>query len=159
MKKIVNRLNIWLVWISSVSVLVILVLMFADALLRKIFLPIPGAFETNLGLMVIVFFFPLAAVQMRRGHVNVDLLTSRLGKKWSTLLNVVASLLGIVAFGILAYASLVKAWQSTLDCEFWYGLINYPVWPFRWVMLIGVAMLVMQLFITLIDDFFEWRKQ
>jgi TRAP-type mannitol/chloroaromatic compound transport system permease small subunit len=109
--------------------------------------------------MVVVTFLPQAFAQLRRTHVSVDLLSSRLSPRLSAGIQGTAAVFAVCLFGLLTYVSGYKAWHATVVGEISKGLMNYPVWPFRWFMPIGFGVLVLQFIDTAIGEFSKVVKK
>jgi len=96
----------WLNRVAGVGMVVMLALIVADIIAAKAFKwPIPGGIEMVGFLGVIVIAFSIAQTQVLRGHIEVELLVTRLPK---TAQKVIASI--IYPFGMALFA--VLAWKS-----------------------------------------------
>ena len=147
-----DKLSYGLCAISCVAICIMMVLMVGDALSRKFVGSIPGGFNTTIALLTIVVFLPMGYVQIKRAHIVVDLVTSRLNPKTQAILSIVTTILAIIVFAVITWACGQKAFESTLAKEEWMGLIYYPAWPFRWILLIGLGIFLLQLIVTAIDE-------
>ena len=80
----------------------------ADVTLRYVFnSPIPGALETSEFLLVIVLFFSIAYTAVQKGHVSVDLVTSRLSPRARAVLSMFVSLLSLVLFALIIWRTVM----------------------------------------------------
>lgn len=126
-------------------VLAIMIAVSADVLLRYLFaMPLSWVLQfTEYGLLYIVFL-GMPWLQRERGHVTVDLLTSQLPATIATLLGRAVSILGAMAFAIIAwYGAVVTAEQfidGTMTADF-IGVHRYLV---TMVIPFGAAMLSVQ---------------
>lgn len=152
-KGVIDRLSLWLAGVGALAVLVMMVSMVMDAIARKIMKPIPGVFETSLGLMIVIMFLPQAFGQLQKTHVSLDIIISRLPLKLAAIIQGVGAVLGAIIFGLIAYVGWGKAWHATIVGEIYPGVISYPVWLFRWFIPLGLGVLVLQFISTAIDAF------
>jgi TRAP-type C4-dicarboxylate transport system permease small subunit len=152
MKRAINKLSLGLSGLSGIALVILMLTMVADAVGRKLVGTLPGAYETAMALMVLVMFLPQGHAEMKRAHVVVDILTTRLPKRTQAVIGFLSALLGIAVFGLLTYLGWVQAWRSTLEREVWPGFIDYPFWPFRWGVPLGAGVLTLELLNTFIRE-------
>ncbi len=106
--KVFNSLNNSLVWISYVSLALMVIIVFIDVFLRY-FLnsPLKGAYELVLLAMTLAGGFAILYTAMQKGHVGVDILSNRLPRRVQLVLQVFASALGLITWGMVAYWTFV----------------------------------------------------
>lgn len=149
----VERLSLWLAGVGVVAIMAMMIAMFVDALARKVWKPIPGAFETNIGLMVVVMFLPQAFAQMRKAHVAMDLLNDRMGPRARAVIEGIAAVFAICVLAGLTYVSWGKAWHATAIGEMSGGGVAYPVWLFRWFLPLGLGVAILSFVDTAVNCF------
>jgi TRAP-type C4-dicarboxylate transport system permease small subunit len=152
-KLILDKLCLWTAALGSAAIFTMMLVMTSDALGRKIIGTFPGAYETAIGLLAILMFSSQGYAQMRRVHLVVDFLTSRLNQKTQTVLNIIWAVLGVGIFGLLTWLGWKAAWKYTLVREIWFGIVDYPAWPFRWFVPLGAGLAAAQFLRTAIDEF------
>jgi TRAP-type C4-dicarboxylate transport system permease small subunit len=158
-RKVVDKISYILAIIAAVAIVGMMITMLCDAIGRKIVGTVPIAFELTVGLLVVALMFPKAFGQIRRVHISIDLFSSRLSKKAQSILSGIGALLGVFVYGVLLWAGASRAWYCTKVGESWYsGIMDFPVWPFRWVIPIGAAALILQFILTAIDEFRKARE-
>lgn len=151
-RNFVDKVSRFLSAISSVAIIIMMVLMVADAIGRKIVGSVPGGYYTTLAILIIVLFFSQGYAQMRKSHITVDLVTSKLSKRTQKILSIITTFLGIFFYSIVTWAGFLKALDCTRSKEEWMGAIFFPAWPFRWAIPIGLGVFTLQLIVTLIDE-------
>lgn len=149
---IIDKLSLGLSAIAGIAIVVMMLTMLSDGVARKIFGSLPGAFETSKVLMVVIAFLPQAYTQLNRRHVSIDLFLNRIPPKRAYIFNAIGALLGAGFFGLLTWLTWREAWHSTVIREFWMAEINYPIWPFRWMLPIGIGLLAIQFLRTGIEE-------
>ena len=123
----------------------------ADALGRYVFhSPLTGNYEfTSFYAMVMLAFMALPATYASGGHIRLEVFTSRLERlpwRLSERINVV---FGIVAFGILTWATGHEAVDKFVTRETTLGSIQFPMyWSYVWVPL-GAGWLTIRLIFEL----------
>lgn len=142
-----GKLAEWSAIPSGVGLFCMMTAMAVHVVGRKFGRPVPTVVESTEGLMMAVAFLPLAHIALRRGHVQFELLTRRLPRKVRTALDAIGSLLGAVIFGGITWAGWHEAWQGMLTGEYRMGIINYPVWPFRFVFCAGFGLFTFYLLV------------
>lgn len=153
MKKFLDMLSLWWAIIASGATFVLMITMVTDALSRKFVGTVPGVYETGMALMVVIMFFSQGYAQKRRAHISVEILAVRLSLRTQAFLEALGALLGVGFFGLMTVLGFMKAWETTINQEFWYGIIDYPIWPFRWFVPLGALLLTAQLLYTAKDAF------
>lgn len=143
----------WMALIGGCVVFVLMVLVAADALGRKLWTAVPGALEFSEAMMVPAVFLPLMFIQMKREHVFVSAATTHLSIRKQALLDGIAALVGVAVFGLLTWLALEKAYLAWVVGEYRVALISVPIWPFRWLIPLGTGLMVFQLLLTALEEF------
>lgn len=151
-KLVLDKLCIWTAAVGGVAIFIMMAAMTADAIGRKIIGTVPGAYETAMGMLAVLMFSSQGYGQMRRVHLRVDFITTRLSPRTKTLLSMIWAFLGVGIFGLLTWLGYKAAWKSTSVGEIWFGVIDYPVWPFRWFVPIGSVLAAAQFLRTAIEE-------
>lgn len=153
-RTVVDGLAEWLAVLGGFVVFLLMVLVVADAIGRKTpWGAVPGAFEFSEALMIPAVFLPLMFVQSKREHVFVGVATIGLPNRVQCFLDAMAAIIGMLIFGFLTWLAFVKALDSTMINEYRVAIISVPIWPFRWVIVLGTGLMVLQLLMTAIEEF------
>lgn len=106
--------------------------------------PLPGTilFVSNY-YMVVVTFLCLGAVELKGGHISVDLLYSHFSSHAQRICSIVASLITVVIFALLTWQSFVvaEARRTAGTFEIEYG-VKILIWPSYYIVTIGSAIFV-----------------
>jgi TRAP-type C4-dicarboxylate transport system permease small subunit len=143
----------WLAVIGGFVVVILMVMESLDALGRKTFGALPGALEFSEALMVPAVFLPLMFVQMKREHVFVGVVTLGFPVRVQAFLDGLAAVVGALVFILLTWLGIDKALDATAVFEYRVAIISVPIWPFRWIIPLGTALLVVQLILTAVYEF------
>ena len=141
---------------AGISLFVMMVMMTTHIIGRKVGYPVAGAFEASEQLMVIVFSFPLAELGLRKNHIFFELVIRVLSKKVQTVLEMLAHAVGLILFAPLTWQAWRVAWRNFVIGEYRQGVIDFPIWPFRFALAIGLSVFVLQMIISLVRD---WKQR
>lgn len=134
--------------IAGIVTFAIMLLVTVNGVARYLFnSPVAGAFELTEGALPIIIFFSLALTQYHGGHIRVTLITDRLGPMMARAAMVLAMLAGAVLFAWAAWAGWLAAAKSLSIGEVERGSIRYPVWPIKYAVCFGMALLSLQFLI------------
>ena len=86
-------------------------------------------------------FLPLAMVELRHEHINVDLFVLQMPERWQRIVYAFSSALTSVFFGVLTYQTFIDAVRSTLTGEVMMGTTLVSVWPSRWALPVGLGLI------------------
>ncbi len=136
---------------SGIAVLVITLLISFDVLMRY-FLDQPQLFVDELTsfLLVALIFLGTGPTFQKGGHIQVDLLTSRLNSRTQDRLRIITLLIGILLLAIIIY----ETWISTV-VAFRLGRVSavmlYPLWIAMGFVPLGLILMVFFMAVKLIS--------
>jgi len=132
-----------LMLVGCVAIVVMMIHVMSEVAMRTFFnSSIPGTEELVSGYyMVMVVFLPLGYLQLERGHVIIELFTQKASDRTKSWIDGIVYIICSGALAIYAYAGFNKAIEMTQKGEFWVGLVDVTVWPARWLMPIGIAVM------------------
>ena len=114
--------------------------------------PVPGAREITESTMVLIVFGALAYGQIRRSHIRVELLYTRLPARGKAALYILADLCGLLFFGLLLWQAINEAQFSMQIGEATDGLIRFPLYPARIILAVGTGLLIARLALDVLVD-------
>lgn len=130
--------------IATSSIIVLMIAITIDVIVRNISGgSLPGMFELAESSLVVAVFFGLAWGAIKGEHVSVRLLSDRLGPAANRVFDIIGWAVSSVFLAWITWASYIKAQSSTELGEFRFGLLNWPVYPWRWVIVVGFAVLTL----------------
>ncbi|MBW1804101.1 MAG: TRAP transporter small permease [Deltaproteobacteria bacterium] len=127
--------------IAAVFLGAMMILTGIDVCLRYIFdSPIPGSFELTGFMMPIVIAFGFAYCALEKGHVKVELVTSKLPQRGQAVMNCIACLVFFGLFLLITWQSWVRA-KGMMDAGQTTITLGIPVSPFVLALALGSAAL------------------
>lgn len=114
--------------------------------------PVPGAYEVTESTMVLVVFGGLTYAQIKRKHIRVELIHQMMGNRGQSLMDILADIAALVFFGLLVWQGWNEALYSLQISEATSGLIRFPLYPARFVLVFGASLFMVQMMLDLIDD-------
>ena len=130
------------------GIVILMLLATAGAIGRKFGHPVPCSLEASETIMFASVFLGMAYVALQGGHINVTLFTQRLSPRIQKILDACVMLLSATVFGLLTWSSWGLAWKWFLIREVRLGAFPWPIWPFRFLFVIGIGLIALQLLIN-----------
>jgi len=151
--RIVERLALIVLLIGGIGMLFSMFLGVADVVGTQVLLiPVPGPRELTESTMVLIVFGALAYAQIRRAHIRVELVYFQMPPRIRAVMDVITDLAAITFFGLILSEAINEAQYSLQIGEATVGLIRFPLWPARFILAAGCALMIMQLVLHLIED-------
>lgn len=140
LRRIAYRLSAPLGALASLATLIVMIAIVADVIFRNVTgRSVPGLLELSESGLVAAVFLGLAYAGMTDSHVSVDLLTSHINQTVARILITAMWLASVVITAWFLISAVERAIQSVERNETRTGLINWPLWPSRWIIVIGFA--------------------
>lgn len=106
--------------------------------------PLPGALELSELLMVFLVFGAFAVTELRNGHVDIDVVVTKLSPRGQALSETFAALLSTAFWGAITWRTALHAenvWRAGETTP----NLSLPVSPFVWVAAIGTLLFTLAL--------------
>jgi TRAP-type C4-dicarboxylate transport system permease small subunit len=137
-EKVINHVSRWGVVAAGAFLVAIMIAIVLDIVLRLARIPIIGSYEITQLFIVVTVAFALPYTALKKGHVVVDLLVSRLKERSRTISSVITIFLSLVIWGLVVWASVgVLEEKWTREASF---TLQIPYLPFRFAWVIGLAL-------------------
>ncbi|MEE9502270.1 MAG: TRAP transporter large permease subunit [Candidatus Aminicenantaceae bacterium] len=123
-------------------------------LIRK---PIKGSVELEEFLLVVLVFFGVAYTAVKKRHIKIELVISRLSPSIKTMINAITQLLSFVLSALMVWQTVVYAkaqWQYEAESI----ILNLPLFPFIFVVAFGSALLGLALLVEFLRSLEEIAK-
>ncbi|WP_083411123.1 TRAP transporter small permease [Arthrobacter sp. UCD-GKA] len=152
----IEVISTWMARASGFFTLVLMAIMLVDVATRlSTGSSLAGAFELSETLVVLIVFFGIAFVERSGNNVRVTVVTERLPARVANLLRAVGTLVTMLVIVWFAYATFTEAISSYQIREFHVGLVNFPLWPARVVVVLGFIALFFEFLATLVRQIRE----
>ncbi len=147
-----DRIPRWAAFLSGLSVLVITIMITFDVLMRY-FLNKPQLFVDELStlILILIIFGGIAHTFQRGGHIRVDLLTTRLGRRANRALRIFTLLLGIIFLGIITQNTLLSSIVA-YRLERLSMVMFYPLWIPMLLIPLGTGLMALVMVIKVIAE-------
>lgn len=151
MQRIIIGTSRVLAIISALSVVVLMLAITLDVVVRTATRSsVPGMIELAESCLVIAVFFGIALAGVRGEHVAVTLVADRLGARMNRVFDLVVWGLSSVFLVWMVFATIERALDATEKGEERFGLIRWPLWPLRWVIVVGLIALLLVAVLNLV---------
>jgi TRAP-type C4-dicarboxylate transport system permease small subunit len=139
----------------AVAVIFLLSLwIFADVIGRYFFNhPIGGTTELVKGMIIIIVFLSMPYTWQQGSHIRTTVIMDRFSPKNKLWLEIFVCVIAILVFAIICIFSWHAAWRSWSMNEFDGTELRIPVFPSRFVVVIGAGLMVIQLISELLNNF------
>lgn len=112
--------------------------------------PIPQVFEIEQILLSIVVFLGFAHTQTQKGHIQVDILSTKFNPKLALVIEGIVSLVGGFVFLIIGWEQVIKA-QNAYILEEVFSVSQIPVYPLLILAATGCGLMLL----VLLTDFIQ----
>jgi len=154
-KQGIRRVNFIVCAIGMAMVIPLMLLTFADVMLRGFFnKPIPGTFELSQYILAIFILLGAAYTQQVKGHVGVDFVTSRLSPRLRVFCEILTTLLSLFIIAIVVW----QGWVEGITEKAVSDQLRIPQYPFRVLVAVGGFLLWLELLIDLFGAFGKLRR-
>lgn len=137
----VEKLCDLLLALAALSLFVMMAGMTAYVVSRKFGSPLPGAFYLSQELMVVLFALPLGAVTLRNGHIVFELVDKAFPRRLKLWFQLSGHVLGLIFFSTLSWHAVSLGLSSAAVGEYQQSGFDFPIWPFRIVLALALAVL------------------
>ncbi|MBL6946422.1 MAG: TRAP transporter small permease [Rhodospirillales bacterium] len=144
MKKIVHKANHLLAGFAGWLMIAMMMLLVTDILFRTVDMPLQGMAELSVFVMMIVIYLGFARCEEHNEHVGLEFVRLMLPKKVRPFLIAFSQLLAAGTIGLLFYAVTTDAWSSFVTGDAIEGVVDLPIWPTKFIMVVGMFFFVLQ---------------
>ena len=150
MEKLIRGIARLLAVLSAVAIVVMVIAIAIDVFVRNATgASLPGMIEIAETSMVTAVAFGLAWAGVNGEHVAVTLLTDRFSTKWAKITNIFVWALVAFYTAWLSYANILNSVQATQAGEIRFGLVQWPMYPMRWILTLGIISLLLVALVNL----------
>jgi TRAP-type C4-dicarboxylate transport system permease small subunit len=109
--KVIAKISNGMQWFSGLTLCGVMVLTFADIVLRRFGYPVVGAYEITSFLGGIVVGLAIPSTSLANGHIFVDFIINKVTDAHKGVLQVTTRIMGIFLFSVLGYFLISMAWN------------------------------------------------
>lgn len=150
MERVVKFIASALGILATLATLIMMLAIATDVVYRLFYnRSVPGVLEISETALVAAVFLGLAYTGVTNSHIAVDLLTERLPHKALYPVLAAAWMLSSLFLAWMLWATTLRAIASTRQGELRMGLVSWPLYPSRWMLVIGIAVMLMVALINL----------
>lgn len=144
--------------VSVLAVVIVIIICVVDVVGSKLFAhPFAPAYEMTQMLSVPLVFFAVGSVQMGRGMMRIDLIANKLPKTVQRVINIIASICGVVLCGFLTWRSWVYTYGTLFTNHIkTTGNVKLLMWPFGVLLVIGLLTLTIAYIFTTLRYILEY---
>ena len=154
-KKGIRRINYIVCAIGMAMIIPLMLLTFADVMLRGFFnKPIPGTFEISQYILAVFILLGAAYTQQVKGHVGVDFVTSRLSPRLRAICEIVTTLLSLFIIAVVVW----QGWVVGIEEKAVSDQLRIPQYPFKVLVAVGGLLLWLELLIDLFGSLGKLRR-
>ena len=151
--QVIERLALAILLVGGLGLLMSMFLGVGDVIGTQVLKsPLPGAKELTESTMVLIVFGALTYAQIKRSHIRVELVYTRMGPRARAIMDVIADIAALLFFTLLLWQAVNEAIFSVQLKEATVGLIRFPLYPARIILAAGTGLLILRLLIDLIED-------
>ena len=115
--------------------------------------PLNGTMEIGQLVLASIIFFNLAYAQGEKAHIRVTAVLDQFPSKWRHRIETITLVIGFLMMMIMAWRSVIFAVESFHIREA-HMSVDVPIWPTKFIFLIGWIMLGIQFFLEILSRIF-----
>lgn len=136
---------------GGIVVMIMMLYITGDVLGRYLFdKPLPVSFEIAEMLMIFVVFAALPYVHVCRKHLRLTFLFKRMPPQGQLIGDVLALVIGIFIFAIIAWQATDWAMSAWHTNEYRLGVVRIPYFPARFALAIGAYITTLEFLVDLV---------
>jgi TRAP-type C4-dicarboxylate transport system permease small subunit len=145
-ERILNRILGILVAIGFTCCMLMMMIVVVNIVTRPSGHAIIGTYEAVQLLIVVMVSFSLGYTALSKGHVNMDMVVTRLSSSTQKVFSIISSILGLIIWIMITWYSFQFSAEQLLINE-QTAIAEFPIYPFRFIFALGafITCLVMVL--------------
>jgi len=152
MKAFLHKANRLLAGIAGWLMLAMMMLLVIDIVFRSVDMPLHGLAELSVFVMMIVIYLGLSRCEEYSEHVGLEFAINKLSEKARSVMAAAVQFLAVATVGLMFYAVTTDAWSAFETNSSIEGLIDLPIWPTKFVMVVGMVFFLLQAIVNLINS-------
>ena len=152
MKVFLHKANRLLAGFAGWLMLAMMMVLVIDIVFRSVDMPLHGLAELSVFVMMIVIYLGLSRCEEHSEHVGLEFAINKLPNKARRIAVAVVQFLAVATVGLMFYAITIDAWSAFETNSSIEGLVDLPIWPTKFVMVVGMVFFLLQAIINLVDS-------
>ncbi len=152
MKAFLHKANRLLAGFAGWLMLAMMMLLVIDLVFRSVDMPLHGLAELSVFVMMIVIYLGLSRCEEYSEHVGLEFAINKLSEKMRSVMAAAVQFLAAATVGLMFYAVTTDAWSAYVTDSSIEGLIDLPIWPTKFVMVVGMVFFLLQAIVNLFDS-------
>lgn len=144
-----TKTNKAMAWMCGLLMVVMMMLLVLDCASRIIDVPLAGMSELSVFVLIVVTYLGLSGGEELRQHVRVEFVLSKLSLRTRRVIEWLVSVLEMLTVVLMLVAVWINALKSFRTGEAVTGAIQLPLWPVKWIMVVGLVLYLLQLVIKI----------
>jgi TRAP-type C4-dicarboxylate transport system permease small subunit len=153
-----GKISVWLNWCAGGALVAMMCLVNANVFLRPFGKPIWGTYEVVGFMGTVVLSFGLIHTTVTRGHMAVEILVSRLPRRFQSVLSLVNRLIALIIMGLVSWQSVIygtKVWQTGEMSQ----TLKMPFFPFLYGIAFAFGIAALVVFLDILKSPFRVEKK
>jgi TRAP-type C4-dicarboxylate transport system permease small subunit len=139
--------------LGGMSLLLLAVIISADAVCRSAGIALVGASEVSGVLLACLIFLSIGQTQQNRGHVAIEAIVSYMPPAVRRIAEFIALTACFILCIVITYGVTLETISSYQKMEYQYGTVPFPLWPVKVTVAFGFFVLVLQQAVQLVHEF------
>ena len=157
-KKLVIRINSWLLYVAAFVLVLIMLIVVANVILRPFGKAITGVYDLVVILTPVTIALSLAYCAIKNGHVAIGMLVERFPKRVQKIIDVIIGSISTVTLLLATWAVVQRADMMRQNNEVTTTIL-IPFTPFMLIIALGVGMLALVVLGKVLDIFVKEGDQ
>jgi TRAP-type C4-dicarboxylate transport system permease small subunit len=142
--------------LSAYILFFMMILLVADVTFRwTVGTPLPGTIEFIMVFMAAIVFLGLSYTEESGSHIRVEVLFAYIPERAKVWLDLLGWIVGCFFFALIAWKGFESAMRSFEMRECYPGLVRVPVYPARFLVVLGSIFICLQYVLQIISRIFS----
>lgn len=157
----ITSVNKWLSIGAAIFGGLIMIIATVDVITAKFFdTSVPSGKQFIEEFNVLLVFLAIAYVTHERGHIRITLLERWMSARLAHAFRLFGYVVAALCIGFCAWRAAALLLETLAQHAQKYGAINFPLWPFQMVLLLGLALLTLTFIMLFVKEMTaSWKGQ
>ena len=150
MKQWVHRANQWLSGLAGWLMFAMMMLLVTDVVFRSFGRPLLLMAELSVFVMMIVIYLGFSRCEEGHEHVRLSFIVNALPERVRPKIDAITNFVAVAVIALLLFAVSRDAWSSFVTGSAIEGMTDIPIWPTKFIMVVGMLIFLLQGIVNLI---------